>query len=52
MSAASAGPPPLPVVRGAAAARATIFRKRVVDAGALSDAERGVIARFKDGKTL
>ncbi len=50
MSAASAGPPPLPVVRGAAAARETIFRKRVVDAGALSDAERGLIATLYPGE--
>ena len=49
-SAANAGtPPPLPVVLGAAAARATIFRKRVVDAGALSDAERALIATLYPG---
>ena len=50
-SAANAGmpPPPLPVVLGAAAARATIFRKRVVDAGALSDAERDLIATLYPG---
>ena len=34
---------------GAAAARATIFRKRVVDAGALSDAERALIATLYPG---
>ena len=49
--AANAGtPPPLPVVRGAAAARATIFRKRVLDEGALSDAERGLIATLYPGE--
>ena len=50
-SVANAGtpPPPLPVVLGAAAARATIFRKRVVDAGALSDAERDLIATLYPG---
>ena len=51
-SAANAGtpPPPLPVVLGAAAARATIFRKRVVDAGALSDTERALIATLYPGE--
>lgn len=43
------GAAPLPVVVGADAARATIFRKRVLDEGALGDAERGLITTLYPG---
>jgi histidinol dehydrogenase len=39
-------PEPLPVVRGAQAARDTVFSKRVVDHDALSDVERVLIDRL------
>lgn len=37
---------PLPVVVGAAQARASVFQKRVVNESALSEAERGLIAKL------
>ena len=37
---------PLPIVVGAAEARATIFQKRLVNEGALSDVERALIGRL------
>ena len=39
-------PQPLPIVLGAEGARATIFQKRVLNEGALNDAERALIARL------
>ena len=46
MSDGGGGLTALPIVVGAAAARDTVFRKRVVDEGGLSDAERGLIAKL------
>ena len=46
MTGAAAAFEPLPIVVGAHAARATIFQKRVANEGALSEAERGLIAKL------